>query len=112
MCNPARVAAIVWCPMPETEIAEVVAHLHRIDAKLAEVKDLLLAQKTIKDYYSPAEIAGLVGKAEFTIREWCRLGRIQASKKGSGRGKHQGWAISHEEFLRYQREGLLPDRRS
>ena len=56
-------------------------------------------------------MARIAGKAEFTVREWCRLGRIRAIKKWSGRGKHQGWAIPHEELLRYQREGLLADRR-
>lgn len=54
------------------------------------------------------EFARLVGKAEFTCREWCRLGRIRAIKKGSGRGKYQSWAISHEELLLYCKEGLLP----
>jgi hypothetical protein len=40
-----------------------------------------------------------------------RLGRIRALKKASGRGKHASWVIPHEELLRFQREGLLPDRR-
>ena len=35
-------------------------------------------------------------------------GDCGASKKQSGRGAYPGWVISHAEFLRYQREGLLP----
>ena len=44
--------------------------------------------------------------------EYCRLGRNRAEKKkASGRGKHASWVISHDELLRFQRDGLLPDRR-
>lgn len=45
---------------------------------------------------------------EFTVREWCRLGRIRAEKGQSGRGAFPAWVIAHQELLRYQREGLLP----
>lgn len=82
----------------------VEERLQRIEQMLAT----LLDKQTIKDFYSVEEFAALVGKSEFTCREWCRLGRIRATKKGSGRGKHQSWSISHEELLRYQKEGLLP----
>ena len=50
----------------------------------------------------------MLGKAEFTVREWCRNGRVQAHKQGSGCGKHQSWVIAHGELQRLQREGLLP----
>jgi hypothetical protein len=76
-----------------------------------ELRDLLLSQRTVKEYYTTAEAAGLLGKAEFTVREWCRLGRVHALKKGSGRGKHPSWVIAHAELLRIQREGLLPTKR-
>lgn len=61
-----------------------------------------------KDWYTVAEVAKLLAKAEFTVREWCRLGRIHAKKRESGRGKHSDWVISHDEILRYQEKGLVP----
>ena len=75
-----------------------------IDAKI----NALLDRQTVKDWYAVEEFARLLGKAEFTVREWCRLGRIRAEKRLSGRGAFPAWCISHQEFLRYQREGLLP----
>lgn len=84
------------------------AALAEIQESQREVRDLLVSQRTVQDWYSVEEFAGRVGKSEFTCREWCRLSRIRATKKGSGRGKHLSWSISNEEMLRYQREGLLP----
>ena len=89
---------------------DIVARLDRIEVHLAEMRDLMASQKTIKDWYTTEEFAALVGKAEFTVREWCRLGRVRAEKRQSGRGKHCAWVIAHDELLRYQREGLLPAR--
>lgn len=81
----------------------LLQRLDRIEASLA----VLVERQTVRDWYSTVEIAHLLGKAEFTVREWCRQGRIRAEKKGSGRGKYQGWVISHDEMLRIQKEGLL-----
>lgn len=78
--------------------------LERIEATL----HTLIAQKTVKEYYSTAEVAQILGRAEFTVREWCRLGRIWASKRDCGRGNSKEWIISHEELTRIQNEGLLP----
>ena len=74
-----------------------------------EVRDLLKNQKPQKDWYSVAELAALLGKAEFTVREWCRLGRVHANKRQCGRGDSQEWIVSHEEMTRIQNHGLLPD---
>lgn len=68
---------------------------------------VLVERQQNREWYSTEEFARIVGKAEFTVREWCRHGRIQAEKKGSGRGAHASWAISNMELLRYQREGLF-----
>lgn len=78
--------------------------------RLEGVLNLLVEQRTAKEYYGTEEAARILGKAEFTVREWCRLGRVHAQKRGSGRGKYQSWVISHQELLRIQKEGLLPPR--
>ena len=83
---------------------EIVERLDRIEAALA----VLIEQRTMKDWYTTEEAAKILGKAEFTVRNYCRLGRIRGEKKSSGRGKFQSWAISHDELMRIQKEGILP----
>ena len=91
--------------MSTEELTDLTARLDRIEHAL----DLLLQQRAIKEWYSTAEVAKLVGKAEFTVREWCRLGRVRAQKKKCGRGVASEWIISHDELTRIRNEGLLPD---
>ena len=81
--------------------------LDRIESMLA----VLVERQTVREWYTTEQVAGLVGKAEFTVREWCRHGRLRAEKRASGRGAYPAWVISHAELLRYQREGLLPAKR-
>lgn len=86
---------------------------HQITPILQQILELLTElrqQNIVKDWYTTADFAKLTNKAEFTIREYCRHGRIRAKKQGSGRGLHTSWSISREELLRYQKEGLLPIR--
>ncbi|MGB7346934.1 MAG: helix-turn-helix domain-containing protein [Pirellulaceae bacterium] len=61
-----------------------------------------------KEYYSTSEVAQMLSRSDWTVREWCRLGRIWAEKRDSGRGVSKEWKISHEELLRIKNEGLLP----
>jgi hypothetical protein len=82
----------------------VEERLEKIEAKLT----VLVERQQTKSFYEIDEFARWVGKASFTIREWCRHGRIRAEKRLSGRGAFRAWVISHDELLRYQREGLLP----
>ena len=91
--------------MPEpSENAEVIARLERIEQAIYA----LVGQRTGKEWFNTAEAAGLLGKAEFTVREWCRHGRIRARKRPTGRGRSKEWMISQEEVGRVQNEGLLP----
>lgn len=69
---------------------------------------VLVERQQAREWYSTREFARVVGKAEFTIREYCRLGRLRAEKRQSGRGAHPAWVISHAELERFRRHGLLP----
>jgi hypothetical protein len=66
-----------------------MSDIETIDTRLTNIESALkqlLERQTVKDWYTTEEFARIVGKAEFTIREHCRHGRIAAAKKGSGRG--------------------------
>jgi hypothetical protein len=81
--------------------------LDRIENLLA----VLVDRQQVRDWYTTQEFARAVGKAEFTIREYCRLGRLRAEKRQSGRGAYTQWVLSHAELERYRRNGLLPIQR-
>jgi transposase len=85
--------------------------MNQVQDQLAQVMatlNLLMVKHAIKDWYSTQEVAQLLNKSAYTVREWCRNQRVRGEKKNSGRGKHQSWVISHQELLRIQKEGLLP----
>ena len=82
--------------------------LHRRLSRIEELLRQLTQQSVNQDCYSTTDIARLLNKSEFTVREWCRLGRIHATKRPCGRGSSQEWMISHEELARIQSTGLLP----
>ena len=84
-----------------------------LEQRLEKIETLLttlVQRQQVRDWYTVEEFARAVGKADFTIREYCRFRRLNASKRHSGRGAHAAWVISHEEWQRYQREGLLDAR--
>ncbi|MBX3451719.1 hypothetical protein SH668x_003719 [Planctomicrobium sp. SH668] len=82
--------------------------LTRIEAMLA----VLVQGQQEREWYTVEEFAHIVGRSEFTCRQWCRLGRIEANKKASGRGAHAAWAIAHTELERFRREGLRHPRQN
>jgi hypothetical protein len=78
--------------------------LEKIETMLA----VLVDRQTVREWYTTHEFAKAVEKAEFTIREYCRLGRLRAEKRQSGRGAYPQWVLSQAELDRYRRNGLLP----
>ncbi len=85
---------------------ELTLRLDRIESLLSS----LIEHETKKDYYSTAEVAKILSRTDWTVREWCRLGRVWAEKRKCGRGVAKEWMISHEELTRIRNEGLLPIR--
>ena len=78
--------------------------LHRIERLLEQ----LVARTVAKSHYTVDEFAALVKRAPFTCREWCRLGRIRAERSMTQTGPTTRWVISHQEYERFLRAGLLP----
>lgn len=89
------------------ELREVSSRLQRLEGQVEK----LGLQNVVKDSYTTEEVACLLNRAPFTVREWARHGRINAKKK-YGRGAEGEWRISHEELTRIRNQGLLPIRRS
>ncbi len=89
-------------------------HEHEIMSRLTSIEeklDMLAQQPPLPEHLSVAEFAKRVGREEFTVREWCRLGRIRAEKRRCGRGDSKEWKIPRDELNRWRSDGLLPDYR-
>lgn len=82
-----------------------------LDARLEKIEAMLVVlveRQQVREWYTTQEFARAVGKAEFTIREYCRLGRLRGEKRQNGRGAYPQWVLSNAEMDRYRRNGLLP----
>lgn len=79
-----------------------------LSAVHAELRAKPAAPAVPRLWYSVDEAAGLLGKRPYTVREWCRYGQINASKRIERRGCSALWSVSSEEIERYRNEGLLP----
>ena len=90
-----------------SEEAIILKELQEVKAMLT----VLVERQAVRAWYTTQEFAQAVGKAEFTVREYCRLGRLNAEKRASGRGAHPQWVLSQAELERYRRNGLLPTRK-
>lgn len=92
----------------ETCMMQLATRMERIESVLVELHELVTNRQTIKESYTTQEVAKILNKKPYTVREWCRLQRIKAEKTMCGRGSEIEWRISHEELVRYQNEGLRP----
>src|SRR4051812_22452725 len=84
--------------------------LQRLD-RIEQAVTALAGCRPRQDWYTVAEFAAAVKRARFTVRQWCLRGRIRARKRPCGRGATREWSIAHEELLRFQKDGLLPQDR-
>src|SRR4051812_8517837 len=91
------------------------ARLSGIETMLAQIQGFLVDPRRTRECYTVEEAASLMGRRPYTVREWCREGRINATKRPEKRGGAELWNISAAEITRYKNEGLLdldPDRNS
>lgn len=86
---------------------EILERLERIEATL----QTLVKQRLVQDWYDTKAAAEFLGKSLYTVREYCRHGRVLAEKRCCGRGRSKEWMIAHQELVRTKAEGLRPDHR-
>ena len=89
------------------EFSKLHERLSALEVKCDEAISQRFQVAVEKEYYSTQEVARLLGKKPYTVREWCRLGRIRGEKANFGRGLDNEWRVSHEELERIRNEGLL-----
>lgn len=110
--SPGAIAVGDEQPVALRAIAVVLATIETtlvgMDDRIRKLQDQVAGQQNRREWYSVSEAAKLLGKAEFTVREWCRLDRINAHKRECGRGGKREWMISRDELERIRQKGLLP----
>lgn len=88
-------------------IQELHSKIDALRAELAEVKQLLTAERgeVIKEAYTVEEVAKKTGLSEYTIREeGCNKGRIE----GAYKGRDRKWRIPHAALTDLLTNGLPP----
>ncbi len=89
----------------------IMEKLCKIEEKLDALFSLVEEGKSLKDWYTTAEVGQILHRDKYTVREWCREGRIKAEKRQAGRGKAREWMVSAQEVERIKNYGLLPLRK-
>lgn len=78
--------------------------LAALEEKVAEIHEVVLAQRVQKEWYTTAELSEAMGKSQYTIQErWCNEGRIKCEKNPES-GK---WRIPGDEYRRLVGGGAL-----
>lgn len=86
----------------------IEAQLAEMRTMLVQIHEMLAQPRETRECYTVDEVAAMLGRTAYSVREWCRLGRINAMKRSERRGGAELWSISASEVTRYKDEGLLP----
>jgi hypothetical protein len=91
-----------------TILLQIQETLTALDDRVTQLHSQITPAAVPREWYSIADAAQQLGKAEFTVREWCRFKRVNAHKRECGRGGKREWMISRKELERIRNKGLLP----
>lgn len=83
---------------------DITWRLERIEMLLSK----LVEAEPPQEWYDTKTAGEMVGRSAYSVREWCRNGRVHAEKRACGRGAAKEWMISNQELQRVKAEGLLP----
>lgn len=78
----------------------VLEKLERIEKRLA--------QSVKKSTYTVEEVALILGKSPWTVRQYCNERRVSGAYKVPGRGTSGEWRIPEEGLEQLRNEGPLP----
>ncbi|MFK7735142.1 MAG: helix-turn-helix domain-containing protein [Pirellulaceae bacterium] len=87
------------------EVQMLREQLNRIEEAIASQNG---EPKFVKEWFTVAQTAELLGRRPFTVREWARCSRISAVKRPCGRGRSSEWVFHRDAIEQYMNEGLLP----
>lgn len=88
----------------------LLAKMTDMQSMLDRIFDAVTRPSLDRACYTVEAVAKKVGRKPYTVREWCREGRINATKRTERRGGAELWSISSEELSRLDNLGLLsPD---
>jgi hypothetical protein len=100
--------SVVHAPDIASLLAGMTEELRQLRTEVSALRTPPTAPPTPRTYYSVEEVANMVERSAYAVREWCRLGRVNAIKRAERRGAGMLWSISAEEVARYKNAGLLP----
>jgi hypothetical protein len=65
------------------EAEQILALLNSIDERLAALEGS--GRQPARQWFSPDEAAGMLGRKPYTVREWCRQGRVPSERSETGK---------------------------
>lgn len=98
-------------PQSSNRVEKLIAQVDRIEQMLVEMLKLgnasKLAEFKAEQAMTVEQAARHLKRRPFTVREWCRKGRIKAYR-ATARGPYAEWRIPAESIKAYLAHGLLP----
>ena len=83
---------------------EVINRLTNLETGVEKILQHLNDPARAQEWFTVGEAAGLLGKDDYTVRQWCLERRCHAEKMPGKSGK---WRIHRDEIRRIRENGLI-----